>query len=116
MAAMAALEIMEKEPEHVERLWENTRFMKKGFQDLGFNTGGSQTPIIPVIIGEDDACFAFWKELFEMGVYTNPVISPAVPQGMAILRTSYMAIHTKEQLTKALDAFAIVGKKFGIIS
>jgi 8-amino-7-oxononanoate synthase len=115
MAAMAALDIMEKEPEIIEKLWDNYRFMIKGFQELGFNTGHTQTPIIPVIIGEDVPCFMFWKELFENGVYTNPVISPAVPKGMALLRTSYMATHTREQLSKALDIFGKIGKKQGII-
>lgn len=116
MAALAALDIMENEPEHVERLWENTHFMMKGFKDLGFNIGGTQTPIIPVIIGEDETCFLFWKELFEKGLYTNPVIAPAVPQGMALLRTSYMATHTRPQLERALNIFAEVGRKHGIIS
>lgn len=115
MAAMAALDIMENEPEHVERLWENTHFMMDGYRKLGFNIGPTQTPIIPVIIGDDMACFAFWKELFEAGLYTNPVISPAVPKGMALLRTSYMATHTKEQLQRALDIFATTGRKFGLI-
>lgn len=115
MAAMAALDIMENEPEHVERLWENTHFMMDGYRKLGFNIGPTQTPIIPVIIGDDMACFAFWKELFEAGLYTNPVISPAVPKGMALLRTSYMATHTREQLQRALDIFATTGRKFGLI-
>lgn len=115
MAAMAALDIMENEPEHVERLWENTHFMMDGYRKLGFNIGPTQTPIIPVIIGDDMACFAFWKELFEAGLYTNPVISPAVPKGMALLRTSYMATHTKEQLRRALEIFATIGRKFGLI-
>lgn len=115
MAAYAALEVMETEPWHVEKLWENARFMMKGFRELGFNIGHTQTPIIPVIIGEDEACFRFWKDLFEAGVYCNPVISPAVPEGMALLRTSYMATHTREQLVKVLDIFEKEGRKFGII-
>jgi len=115
MAALAARDIMENEPEHVERLWDNAHFMMKGFRELGFNIGNTQTPIIPVIIGEDETCFRFWKELFDRGVYTNPVISPAVPEGMALLRTSYMATHTREQLQRALDIFEQAGKQFGII-
>ncbi len=115
MAAMAALDIMETEPEHVERLWENARFMMKSFRELGFNIGNTQSPIIPVIIGDDDACFTLWKELYEGGVYANPVIAPAVPQGHALLRTSYMATHTKDQLTKALGIFERAGKKLGVI-
>jgi len=115
MAAFAALEIMETEPWLVEKLWENAHFMLNGFRQLGFNIGPTQTPIIPVIIGEDETCFRFWKELFDNGVYCNPVISPAVPQGMALLRTSYMATHTREQLEKVLSIFEAAGKKFGII-
>ncbi len=115
MAAMAALDIMENEPEHVEQLWDNAHFMMKGFRELGFNIGRTQSPIIPVIVGDDERCFMFWKELYEAGVYTNPVIAPAVPQGMALLRTSYMATHTKEQLTRALGIFEKAGKKLGVI-
>ncbi|MDP3178665.1 MAG: aminotransferase class I/II-fold pyridoxal phosphate-dependent enzyme, partial [Spirochaetaceae bacterium] len=115
MAAMAALEIMETEDEHVAKLWENAHFMMKGFRDLGFNIGGTQTPIIPVMIGDDEKCFRLWKELFDMGLYTNPVIPPAVPQGYSLLRTSYMATHTREQLVKALSIFEKAGRKFGVI-
>lgn len=115
MAALAALDIMEKEPEHVVRLWENARFMMKGFRELGFDIGATETPIVPVHVGEDELCFRLWKELFDNGLYTNPVISPAVPQGMALLRTSYMATHTRPQLERALGIFEKAGKKFGII-
>lgn len=115
MAAMAALDIMESEPEHVERLWENAHFMMKGFRELGFNIGHTQSPIIPIIIGEDDKTFMFWKVLYDAGVYTNPVCAPAVPQGMSLLRTSYMATHTREQLTKALGVFEKAGKELGVI-
>jgi 8-amino-7-oxononanoate synthase len=115
MAAMASLDIMEKEPEHVERLWENAHFMMKGYRDLGFNIGGTQTPIIPIIVHDDEKCFRLWKELYENGVYTNPVIAPAVPEGHALLRTSYMASHTRAQLQHALDVFEKAGKKLGVI-
>jgi 8-amino-7-oxononanoate synthase len=115
MAAMAALDIMETEPEHVEHLWDNAHYMMKGFRELGFNIGKTQSPIIPVIVGDDETCFRLWKEVFENGVYTNPVIAPAVPQGMALLRTSYMATHTKDQLTTALGVFEKAGKKLGLI-
>jgi len=115
MAAMAALEVMETEPEHVERLWENAHFMLKGLRELGFNTGNTQTPIIPVIIGDDELCFNFWKELFDAGLYTNPVVAPAVPEGMALLRTSYMATHTRAQLERALEIFESVGTRLGVI-
>jgi 8-amino-7-oxononanoate synthase len=115
MAAMAALEIMETEDEHVARLWENAHFMMKGFRDLGFDIGRTQTPIIPVMIGDDQKCFRLWKELFDQGLYTNPVIPPAVPQGSSLLRTSYMATHTRGQLEKALSIFEKAGRKFGVI-
>ena len=115
MAAMASLDIMENEPEHVERLWENAHFMMKGYRDLGFNIGGTQTPIIPIIVHDDEKCFRLWKELYENGVYTNPVIAPAVPEGHALLRTSYMASHTRAQLQRALDIFEKAGKKLGVI-
>jgi 8-amino-7-oxononanoate synthase len=115
MAAFAALEVMETEPQHVKQLWDNAAFMLKGYRELGFNIGGTQTPIIPVIIGDDEACFRFWKELFDSGVYCNPVVSPAVPQGMALLRTSYMATHRRDQLERVLDIFEKTGKKLGII-
>jgi 8-amino-7-oxononanoate synthase len=115
MAAMTSLDIMENEPEHVERLWENAHFMMKSYRELGFNIGGTQTPIIPIIVHDDEKCFRLWKELFENGVYTNPVIAPAVPEGHALLRTSYMASHTRAQLERALGIFEKAGRKIGII-
>ncbi len=112
---LACLDIIESEPERIERLWENTNKMKEGYKSLGFDVGKSQTPIIPIKIGEDDDCFAFWKLMFENGIFANPAISPAVPPHEAIIRTSYMATHTEEELDKVLDIFARLGKKFGII-
>jgi 8-amino-7-oxononanoate synthase len=115
MTVMAALEIMETEPHHVEQLWENGNKMLRGLKNLGFNTGNTQTPIIPVIIGENEPTFLTWKLLFERGLYTNPVVSPGVPPGQALLRTSYMATHTEEQLDCALDIMASVGRQLGFI-
>jgi len=115
MAVLAALEIMETEPEHVERLWENGDYMLEGLQALGFNTGQTETPIIPLIIGHDEPTFLAWKLLFERGLYTNPVITPAVPPGQSLLRTSYMASHTREQLDQALDILATTGRQLGLI-
>lgn len=112
---LACLDIIEKEPERRERLWEITNKMRRGFRELGFNTGNSQTPIIPIIIGEDEKTFAFWKALFENGVYANPVISPAVPPGMSLIRTSYMATHKDEELDRVLEVFEKVGRQFGVI-
>jgi 8-amino-7-oxononanoate synthase len=115
MAAMAALDVMETEPQHVEQLWENGDKMLHGLNKLGFNTGKTQTPIIPIIIGEDNPTFLTWKLLFERGLYTNPVVSPAVPPGQSLLRTSYMATHTEEQLDHALDILATTGRQLGLI-
>lgn len=112
---LACLDIIESEPERLEILWKNTRKMQEGYKSLGFDTGHSETPIIPIKIGTDEDCFAFWKLMFENGIFANPAISPAVPPGEAIIRTSYMATHTEEELDKVLDIFAKLGKQFGII-
>ncbi|MFN2222729.1 MAG: aminotransferase class I/II-fold pyridoxal phosphate-dependent enzyme, partial [Candidatus Promineifilaceae bacterium] len=115
MTVMAALEIMENEPHIVEQLWDNGNKMLQGLNELGFNTGHTETPIIPVIIGDNEPTFLTWKLLFERGLYTNPVISPAVPPGQGMLRTSYTATHTEKQLDRALDIMASVGKQIGLI-
>lgn len=115
MAVMAALDIMENEPEYVERLWENGNYMLRSLQELGFNVGSTQTPIIPIIIGYDEPTFLTWKLLFERGLYTNPVVTPAVPPGQSLLRTSYMATHTREQLDRALDILATTSRQLGLI-
>jgi len=112
---LAALEIFRKEPERRENLWKIAEKMKKEFTGLGFDTGPSETPVIPVIIGGDIETFSFWKKLFDEGVYTNPVIYPAVPRGTSRLRTSYIATHTDEQLNFVLERFEKVGKEFGLI-
>ncbi|MHB1319695.1 MAG: aminotransferase class I/II-fold pyridoxal phosphate-dependent enzyme [Anaerolineae bacterium] len=114
-AAMAALEIMRDEPERVQRLIDIGAFMRSRYRELGFNIGASETPIIPIIIGDDTRTLLFWKALFDAGVYTNPVLSPGVPQGMQLLRTSYMATHTDEQLEKVLSTFKSVGTRLGVI-
>ncbi|MCA9938468.1 MAG: pyridoxal phosphate-dependent aminotransferase family protein [Anaerolineales bacterium] len=115
MAAMTALDIMESEPEHVERLWKNGHKMLHGLTELGFDTGHTQTPIIPIIIGENDPTYLTWKLLYERGLYTNPVRTPAVPPGRSLLRTSYMATHTEQQLDRALDILASTGRQLGLI-
>jgi len=115
MTVMTALDIMETEPGYVEQLWDNGRKMLVGLKELGYNTGATETPIIPIIIGEDNPTLLTWKMLFEHGLYTNPVLSPAVPLGQSLLRTSYMATHTEEQLDRALDIFAKVGRQLGLI-
>lgn len=112
---LAALEIIKNEPERRERLWKNTNKMLTGFKKLGYNTGTSCTPVIPLIIGDDTKAINFWHDLYEGGIFANPVIPPAVPPGRSLIRTSYMATHTDEDLNEALDIFEKVGKKSGII-
>jgi 7-keto-8-aminopelargonate synthetase-like enzyme len=114
-AALAALHVMQEEPERIERVNQIGEKMRKGYHELGFNTGNSITPIIPIIIGDDELTFRTWKLLFDRGVFVNPVISPATPQGRQLLRTSYMATHTDDQLDRVLDIFAKVGKQVGLI-
>jgi 8-amino-7-oxononanoate synthase len=112
---LAALDIIESEPERRERLWEITRRMHKEYRSLGFDIGPTQTPIIPIYIGDDMKTFQFWKMLSEEGIFVNPIISPAVAPGSQLLRTSYTATHTDEQLDRVLKVFAEVGKKMGVI-
>ncbi len=114
-AALAALQVMREEPERIARVNQIAERMRIAYQQMGFNTGNSASPIIPIIIGDDQLTFLTWKLLFENGVFVNPVISPAVPQGMQLLRTSYMATHTDEQLDQVLVAFEKVGKQVGLI-
>ena len=114
-AALTALDIIRKEPERVDRVNVIAERMRRELNGLGFKVGESVTPIVPVIIGDDTKTFKTWKKLFENGVFVNPVISPAVPQGMQLLRTSYMATHTDEQIDKVLEVFSDVGKSLGII-
>ena len=114
-AALASLQVMRDEPERISRVITIGNKMRKGFTELGFNIGHSVTPVIPIIIGDDEKTFLIWKLLFDAGVFVNPVISPAVSSGHQLLRTSYMATHTDEQLEKVLSIFEIIGKKVGII-
>lgn len=114
-AALAALDIMETEPQHVERMWENAEYMRAGLKRLGYNTGKSNTPIIPIIIGEDFRTVMAWHALIEEGVYTNPVVPPGVPPSSSLLRTSYMATHRREHLDRALNAFETVGERLEIV-
>ncbi len=112
---LATLDIIEKEPERRERLWEITKKMRSGFESMGYNTGYTETPIIPVLVGDDEKTFMLWKLLREDGVFTNPVIYPAVPQGQALIRTSYSATHTDEELNTVLNSFEKCGKMLGIL-
>ncbi len=114
-SVLEAVKIAREEPERVDRVNAIGETIRKELSNLGFNVGDSVTPIVPVIIGDDDRTFLFWKMLFENGVFVNPVVSPAVPAGMQLLRTSYMATHTDEQIEKVVEIFGRVGKELGII-
>jgi 8-amino-7-oxononanoate synthase len=114
-AALAALEVMQEEPERIERVNQIGERMRVGLRQLGFRVGDTQTPIVPVIIGDDMRTFLTWKALYDAGVYTNPVVSPAVPPESSLLRTSYMATHTEEQLDRVLAIFKEVGQAMGLI-
>jgi 8-amino-7-oxononanoate synthase len=111
----AALDIIEEQPQLRTQLWKNTHKMLKSYKELGYDTGVSETPIVPIIIKDDMKVYAMCKFLFENGVFVNPVVSPAVPPGRELLRTSYMATHTEEQLDRVLDAFKKVGKQLRLI-
>ena len=114
-AVLAALDIMENEPELVDRLWQVTERMRTGLKALGFRMGPSCTPIIPIIIGEMEKTFLAWKMCFEAGLYTNAVVAPAVPPDQCMLRTSYMATHTDEEIDRALSILGEVGRKLALI-
>lgn len=114
-AVSAALDVIEEEPQLRERLWRNTRKMLRGYRELGFDIGRSETPIIPIVIKDSGKVYQMCRLLYEKGVFVNPVISPAVPPGRELLRTSYMATHTEEQLDRVLEAFKEVGKQVGVI-
>jgi len=114
-SVIKALEIIEREPERRQRLWENTDYMKREFSTMGYDTGDSASPVVPLVVGEDMAAFKMSFRLQEEGVFANPVVSPAVPEGRALMRTSYMATHTRDHLDRALDAVRKVGREMGII-
>lgn len=116
-SALAALDIMEAQPELVTRLHNNANRVREGLKKLGFNViGQPETGIVSVIIGETEKTLIFTKELFDAGVFVNAFVRPGVPPGMEMLRTSYMASHENEHLDKIIDIFAVVGKKLGVIS
>ncbi|HEX6993968.1 MAG TPA: aminotransferase class I/II-fold pyridoxal phosphate-dependent enzyme [Gammaproteobacteria bacterium] len=111
---LACLDVIEREPELRTRLWENARYLRDGLESLGFDTVGSETPIIPVVTGDMEHTFRFWRALFDEGVFTNPVLPPAVPENACRLRSSVMSSHTREQLDLVLAAFERVGRKLGV--
>jgi len=116
VAATTALEVLIDEPELVERVNENGRLLRDGLRDAGFDVGNSETPIVPILVGDEVRMVSFWKELLANGVYTNASIVPAVPRGAAILRTSAMATHTPEQLKQAVELMGELGRRHRIIS
>ena len=113
---LACLDILEAEPERLTRLDEVAHKMRDGFRALGFNVWSSQTPIIPVVIGDQVTSLKFWKDLLEEGVFVNPVVPPAVPRGQSLMRTSYMATHSDEELDEILATFKRVGVRHGIVT
>jgi len=115
-SVIKALEIIEREPERRQRLWEHTDYMKREFSTMGYDTGNSASPVIPLVVGEDMTAFKMTFRLQEEGVFANPVVSPGVPEGRALMRTSYMATHTRDHLDSALDVFRKVGRELGIIA
>lgn len=113
--ALAVLRIIKSEPERRERLWRNARKMLNGLRDMGYNIGTTVTPIIPLHIGPDMKTLAFWRSLYDAGLFTNPVLPPAVPPSRSLIRTSYMATHTDEDTDQALEIFRKVGRKEGLL-
>lgn len=114
-AVSAAIDIIESEPERIEMLWKNTNRMMKGLRDAGFDIGNTQTPIVPILVGDDEVAFKMVMMLQEECIFANVAVSPAVPPGKALIRTSYMATHTDEHLDRVLEAFKKVGKLIGLI-
>ncbi|MGH2457267.1 MAG: aminotransferase class I/II-fold pyridoxal phosphate-dependent enzyme [Chloroflexota bacterium] len=114
-AALAALEIIEQEPERRERLWENTHYLQRGLKALDFSIGKSESPVVPLIVGDEMRLALFWRGLFDGGVFTNAAVSPAVEPDRALIRTSLMATHTASQLDFALEVMGETGKRQGIL-
>jgi glycine C-acetyltransferase len=114
-ACIAAIDVLLEEPEIIDRLWENTRFFKKGLQDLGFDTGMSESPITPVIVGEGSKAMLLSDKLFGRGVFAQGIAFPTVARDKARVRTIVTATHTRDDLQYALDAFAAVGRDLGLI-
>lgn len=114
-ATLAALNILEREPERVAKLKANADYMREGFKNLGFHVLDSITAIVPVIIGDMEKALMLWRRLYDAGVFVNAFVPPGVPPTLSMMRTSYMATHEKEHLDKILDVFSEVGKEFGLI-
>jgi len=115
-SCLAAFDVLEQEPERIERLWENTRYFKKGLADAGFQTGQSETPITPIMVGEASVAHQFSATLFDEGVFATGIGFPTVPRGKARIRTIVTAAHTREQLDRALETLARVARRMGLVS
>ncbi len=114
-AALCSLDILENEPEHMERLWANTALWRAGLDKAGFNLGASQSPIIPVIIGEDLRVGTMWRKLFDDGLFVNAAVAPAVQPGKGLLRTSCIASHQEEHLYRGLEILERAGRHLGVL-
>jgi glycine C-acetyltransferase len=114
-ACLAAFDVLEQEPERIQNLWKNTEYFKQGLTGAGFNTGASETPITPVIVGEAKTAHQLSAALFEEGLLATGIGFPTVPEGKARVRTIVTATHTRQQLDRALDIFARAGKRLGIL-
>jgi 8-amino-7-oxononanoate synthase len=112
---LAALEVLRTDTERREALWANTRRLQDGFRSIGFDTGPSETPIVPILIGPLDKTLVMWRKVFDAGVFTNPVVPPAVPPSQCRLRTSVMATHTGDQIDYCVETIGKIGKELGVI-
>jgi 8-amino-7-oxononanoate synthase len=111
----AAVEVIEEEPGLRAQLWKHTKRVRDGFQEMGFDTGLSETPIVPVVVGDESQAFRMGRALHEQGIFANVSVRSAVPDGRALIRTSYMATHTDAHIDRVLEAFRIVGRELGVI-
>lgn len=114
-AVLAALDVMESEPERIQHLWDVSNYARKAFKEKGFDTGISETPIIPLLVGSDMNALLMTKKLLDIGVFVNPVVSPAVPKDRCLIRFSLMATHTLEQVDEAVEKMTLVAKELHII-
>ena len=112
---LAALDVLRADTERRENLWENTRRLQEGFRTIGFDTGPSETPIVPILIGPLDKTLVMWRQVFDAGIFTNPVVPPAVPPSQCRLRTSVMATHTADQIDYCVETIGRIGKELGVI-
>jgi len=115
-AALAALEIIQEEPERMEALWDNTHYISKAIRDIGFDTNTSETPIIPIYIRDNQVTFQFTQRLYEEGIFVNPVVSPAVPSDSSLIRMSIMATHTRCQLDEAIGKIEKIASELQVFA